>query len=116
MIDVPSFMKNVRPQRDKCWLWVGRTAHGRDYDDYGILDFDQKPRRAHRVSYTLFVGPIPDGMVLDHLCRRKECVNPAHLEVVTMAENTYRGHVFHLYELAAARNEQQRFLERHMTR
>jgi hypothetical protein len=48
---------------------------------------------AHRFAYLEFVGPIPDGLVLDHLCRNKKCVNPDHLEPVTNAENLRRGRV-----------------------
>lgn len=46
---------------------------------------------AHRAAYMLFVGPIPDGAVIDHLCREKKCVFPAHLEAVTQQENMRRG-------------------------
>lgn len=52
---------------------------------------DGKPRRAHRVAYELLVGPIPEGLVLDHLCRVRHCVNPDHLEPVTKRENERRG-------------------------
>lgn len=47
--------------------------------------------RAHRVVYEAVCGPIPDGLVIDHICRNRGCVNPAHMEVVTVAENTLRG-------------------------
>jgi hypothetical protein len=47
--------------------------------------------RAHRFAYELLVGPIPEGLVIDHLCRNRRCVNPAHLEPVTAEENWRRG-------------------------
>ncbi len=50
--------------------------------------------RAHRFAYELLVGPIPDGLVIDHLCRVRHCVNPAHMEPVTRWENTLRGGSF----------------------
>lgn len=70
-----------------CWEWHG----GRDRNGYGRLQIDRRPRMAHRVSYELFVGPIPDGLELDHLCRVRHCINPAHLEPVTHRENVLRG-------------------------
>lgn len=70
-----------------CWLWQKR----RDRDGYGRFKVDCKVQGAHRVSYELFVGPIPDGLPLDHLCRTRHCVNPAHLEPVTVRENTLRS-------------------------
>jgi hypothetical protein len=72
-----------------CWEW---TAH-RDIGGYGMI-YDNgrgRPTAAHRVSYELHVGPIPDGLVLDHLRRNRACVNPAHLEPVTQLENVWRG-------------------------
>ena len=73
---------------DSCWLWTAATTHG-----YGC--FDAKPfgtALAHRIAYLLLVGPIPEGLHLDHLCRVTKCVNPAHLEPVTGAENSRRAH------------------------
>lgn len=72
---------------ETCWLWRG-TMH---YSGYGY--FAPTPRtmvRAHRMAYELAVGPIPDGLTIDHLCRVKNCVNPSHMEPVTAAENTRR--------------------------
>lgn len=72
-----------------CWLW---TAY-RDYRNYGqfALTSSNKRVRAHRYAYEAVVGPIPDGLELDHLCRNPPCVNPAHLEPVTHHENVLRG-------------------------
>lgn len=84
-----------------CWEWAGlRSDQG-----YGLLMFNgQRRSRAHRVSFIVFRGPIPDGLQLDHLCHSRDrscpggvtcvhrrCVNPAHLDPVTNRENTVRG-------------------------
>jgi hypothetical protein len=58
---------------------------------YGVLSTVDGNRYAHRLAYELLVGPIPEGLHIDHLCRRPECVNPAHLEPVTNVENIRRG-------------------------
>ena len=70
-----------------CWEWTAsRFALG-----YGKFKFEGKNRLAHRFSYEHLVGPIPEGLTLDHLCRNRGCVNPKHLEPVTMKENLHRG-------------------------
>jgi endogenous inhibitor of DNA gyrase (YacG/DUF329 family) len=69
-----------------CWLWTGSTRGG-----YGRFKIATVTQEAHRASYELYVGPIPDGLQLDHLCRNRSCINPAHLEPVTCAENIRRG-------------------------
>lgn len=73
----------------ECWEWAGLlTSNG-----YGLWpDKSYGTRRAHRIFYTTFVGPIPDGLVIDHLCRNRMCVNPEHLEPVTARENVQRGY------------------------
>jgi len=70
-----------------CWLWLG-SVNGKGY---GRLYSNGKLVLAHRFSYELHVGPIPTGLVMDHLCRNSYCVNPAHLEPVTQRENVLRG-------------------------
>lgn len=70
-----------------CWEWQGF----RDKDGYGISSFKHRPARAHRLAWQFARGPIPDGLVIDHLCRNKACCNPDHLEPVTVRENTIRG-------------------------
>jgi len=75
------------PDGNGCMLWLGsRNAAG-----YGRLSVGNTVKRAHRVSCELAYGPIPDGLVVDHLCRVPACVAPRHLEAVTHAENTLRG-------------------------
>ena len=70
-----------------CWLWTGSI----DGVGYGRIWNGIKMTGAHRVVYELLVGPIPDGLQLDHLCRVRHCVNPSHLEPVTCRENLLRG-------------------------
>ncbi|WP_051165465.1 HNH endonuclease signature motif containing protein [Nocardia testacea] len=74
-----------------CWLWQLST----DPSGYGQISFGGRILRAHRAAYETWVGPIPDGLVIDHVhergCRHRHCVNPAHLEPVTRTENARRG-------------------------
>lgn len=72
---------------DSCWNWTGT----RTWNGYGEYHYDKERFRAHRFSYQELVGQIPDGLILDHLCRNRLCVNPAHLEPVTNRENLLRG-------------------------
>jgi hypothetical protein len=81
-------------ERDKvtgCWNWLGCQQRGYGRIGMGRLGQDRGKRLAHRVSYEAFVGPIPDGYTLDHLCKNTMCVNPLHLEPVTMRVNVLRS-------------------------
>lgn len=62
-----------------CWIWDGPT----DKDGYGRAKISGKTRRAHRAFYEKFVGPIPFGFEIDHLCNVRRCVNPKHLEAIS---------------------------------
>jgi hypothetical protein len=81
------FLKRVN-KTDTCWLWTG----GKYLSGYGkFYSHDYQCFLAHRWSYIHFKGPIPDNLHLDHLCSVRLCVNPAHLEAVTLRVNTQRG-------------------------
>lgn len=71
---------------DSCWLWTACLIRG-----YGAFQFGGRGVYAHRFAYEFCVGPILAGLTIDHLCRVPACVNPDHLEVVTLAENVMRG-------------------------
>lgn len=73
---------------DGCWIWQGaRDGHG--YSSF--QGHAKKILAAHRFSYEAFIGPVPRGLAIDHLCREPLCVNPGHLEAVTFRENLMRG-------------------------
>lgn len=75
---------------DECWPWLAAKQR----NGYGCIGRGGKyggMYRAHRVSYELAYGPIPKGLTIDHLCKRRDCVNPAHLEAVTIQVNLLRG-------------------------
>jgi hypothetical protein len=82
------FEKYYMPEPNSgCWIWFGAERAG-----YGVLTERRgKVWLAHRLSYIFFKGEIPIGKVLDHLCRNTYCVNPAHLEAVTLRENVLRS-------------------------
>lgn len=70
-----------------CWEWQGTIGHG-----YGTIKLEGRTVLAHRLMYELHVGPIPPRPAcIDHLCRNRRCCNPAHLEIVTLAENSRRA-------------------------
>lgn len=84
------FLAKVEKTAD-CWIW---RAY-RHEKGYGRIGVGGHVKFAHRIAYELFVGPIPAGLQIDHLCRNRGCVNLAHLEPVTARENCLRGTVFH---------------------
>jgi hypothetical protein len=84
----PRFWSKVEVDGETgCWLWTASKKR----DGYGRFHFGGKNRLAHRVAYEALVGEIPKGLVTDHLCRVRQCVNPEHLEPVTDRENVLRG-------------------------
>jgi hypothetical protein len=90
-VDVDDLPRRVRVKftvAPGCWPWHGATlpnGYGEIWDPVA-----RKNRMAHRRVYELLVGPIAAGLQIDHLCRNKACVNPAHMEQVTSRENTVR--------------------------
>jgi len=85
---VAAFLERVvRDSETDCWRWTGpRMRSG-----YGTFCFRGYQTTAHRAAWLLLCGPIPSHLHVDHLCRVRDCVNPAHLEPVTQAENTRRA-------------------------
>ncbi len=81
----PHFWSKVHVLENGCWQWTASLVQG-----YGQF-VRARPRGAHRWAYEHLIGPVPDGLEPDHLCRNKGCVNPSHLEPVTHRENMLRG-------------------------
>ena len=85
------FLKYIEKDKDGCWNWIGGLLH----NGYGAFTGEKrKSVRAHRFSYEMYKEKIPKGLTIDHLCRNKRCVNPEHLEAVTMRVNVLRGSSF----------------------
>ena len=73
---------------DACWPWTGYTRKNNGYGNFGVNGITYY---THRLAYELINGSIPEGLTIDHLCRRRDCVNPAHLEAVTLRTNILRS-------------------------
>ena len=83
--DLQRFVSKIVFTQD-CWVWTDKPDNG-----YGRFWLNRKSELAHRFAYLIWAGPIPSDKQLDHLCRNRGCVNPEHLEPVSIAENVLRG-------------------------
>lgn len=79
--------REIEPRTSGCWEWTGPV----DHKGYGNITLRYRSYKVHRLMYETYVGMIPEGLVIDHLCRNRRCVNPDHLEPVTIGENVRRG-------------------------
>jgi hypothetical protein len=82
-----NFFKKVNKIPDGCWLWIG----SRSFNGYGNFNVGGKTIGAHRISFEIHKGEIPEGLQIDHICKKRGCVRPDHLEVVTQRENLLRS-------------------------
>lgn len=87
-VDRDGPIPDARPDLGPCWVWRRIVAGN---GGYGKFRVGQRMMQAYRVAYELLIGPVPENLELDHLCRVTACVNPGHLEPVTHRENMLRG-------------------------
>jgi hypothetical protein len=87
---IEQILSKVVLSHDGCWLFLGKKQQ----KAYMTLKFEKKIYQAHRFFYEFFIGPIPKGLQIDHLCRTPSCCHPKHLEPVTSRENSARGEGF----------------------
>lgn len=108
----PRYIEKDFGHATACWVWQGVPDGS---NGYGRLRVEGRRTPAHRYFYERANGPVPNGLVLDHLCRTPLCVNPDHLEPVTIAENTRRGNlpVITLEDAEAIRREAAAFFAAH---
>lgn len=92
---IERILGKIQSDDSSCWIWTGALTRG----DYGNMMIKKKTKRAHRVSYELFVGPIPQGLHVLHRCDTPQCINPNHLFVGTQKENLadMRKKMRHIY-------------------
>lgn len=83
-------MEKVKKSNSGCWIWTGQLSRGYATMSVRCPDGSWRPKQAYRIAYEEFIGAIPPGLQIDHLCRNKKCVNPKHLEPVTGEENLRR--------------------------
>lgn len=89
--DIERFNNGFRLNEDGCWIWQKRLGKS----GYGYFNYSSTAKLrvmlAHRISYVIYYGAIKKGLVIDHICRVKSCVNPNHLRMVTVKENIHAG-------------------------